>query len=74
MRMSMKWDNATMHIRYKNVSRGMKCQDYHRNLSQNLDIEQVGLAIAIQACVREVLGSNLGRDARYHDWELSLFS
>jgi hypothetical protein len=34
---------------------------------QNTDTEQAGLEVTLQACIRKVLVSNLGRDTGYPD-------
>jgi hypothetical protein len=36
--------------------------------------KQVALAVTLSSCIREVLGSNLGRDISYPDWGFSCFS
>jgi hypothetical protein len=38
-----------------------------------LETEQAGVAVTLQTCLQEVLGSNLGRDTGYADRLLVLF-
>jgi hypothetical protein len=35
--------------------------------------EQGSVAISLQTCIREILGSNLGRDTGYPEWSVSCF-
>jgi hypothetical protein len=60
-----------LHIK---VTTARKANAYETQNIFTYKMEHVGVGIRLWACIRERLGSYLGRDTGYPDWDFSRFS